>query len=61
MRAFLARFRLLARGPAGYSADGRMMGVGLATAMRRYGSAEGVERQVRRWATEQRIDVPEST
>ncbi|MFB9678042.1 hypothetical protein [Streptosporangium vulgare] len=61
MRAFLNRFRFLTSGPAGYSADGRMMGLGLATAMRKYGSAENAERHLRRWAAEQRtdgIDVP---
>ncbi|MER5649560.1 hypothetical protein [Streptosporangium sp. NPDC002524] len=62
MRAFLNRFRFLISGPAGYSADGRMMGLGLATAMRKYGSAENAERHLRRWAAaEQRtdgIDVP---
>ncbi|WP_329092132.1 MULTISPECIES: hypothetical protein [unclassified Streptosporangium] len=61
MRAFLNRFRFLTSGSAGYSADGRMMGIGLATAMRKYGSAENAERHLRRWATEQRtdgIDVP---
>ncbi|WP_440099670.1 hypothetical protein [Streptosporangium sp. H16] len=61
MRAFLNRFRFLISAPAGHSADGRMMGLGLATAMRKYGSAENAERHLRRWATEQRtdgIDIP---
>ncbi|MGS2641770.1 hypothetical protein [Streptosporangium sp. LJ11] len=61
MRAFLNRFRFLISAPVGHSADGRMMGLGLATAMRKYGSAENAERHLRRWATEQRtdgIDIP---
>jgi hypothetical protein len=58
MKAFLNRLCFLLSRPAGACADGRMIGLGLATALHRQGSAEGVERHLRRWAAEQRIDAP---
>jgi hypothetical protein len=57
MRAFLQRFRSLSERLGGYNADGRMMGLGLATAMRKYGSADGAERHLGHWTTEQRVNV----
>ncbi|MDP9845595.1 hypothetical protein [Streptosporangium lutulentum] len=57
MRAFLRRFRFLSDRTGGYNADGRMMGLGLATAMRKHRSADGVERHLRRWTSEERVDV----
>ncbi|MFC6410180.1 hypothetical protein [Planobispora longispora] len=35
-----------------------MIGIGLATALRRYGSADDAERHLRRWAAEPRTDAP---
>ncbi|GAA3445311.1 hypothetical protein Pve01_58320 [Planomonospora venezuelensis] len=59
MKAFLDRLRFLAGRPAGAPADGRMIGLGLATALRRHNSADGAEHHLRRWAAEQRIGAPE--
>ncbi|MFB9720117.1 hypothetical protein ACFFRU_15440 [Planobispora longispora] len=58
MKALLDRLRFLTSRPAGAPADGRMIGIGLATALRRYGSADDAERHLRRWAAEPRTDAP---
>jgi xanthine dehydrogenase molybdopterin-binding subunit B len=57
MRAFLKRFRFNADRPSGFNADGRMMGLGLAMAMRKNSSADEAERHLRHWTTEQRVNV----
>ncbi|MCK2220009.1 hypothetical protein MF672_040370 [Actinomadura sp. ATCC 31491] len=49
MRAFL---RFLLADPAGWPADGRMLGLGLSTALRKHHSADDAERYLRRWAAE---------
>ncbi|MEZ7129848.1 hypothetical protein ACBR40_31335 [Nonomuraea sp. AD125B] len=48
MRAFL---RFLLAEPAGSPSDGRAIGLGLSTALRRQGSADDAERYLRLWAT----------
>ena len=50
MKKTLVRFLL--GDPAGHPADGRTMGLGLATALRKQHSAEQAERYLGRWATE---------
>ncbi|WP_203977716.1 hypothetical protein [Planotetraspora silvatica] len=57
MKTLMDRFRALLQEPAGHPADGRMIGVGLAAAMRKHGSADGVERYLADWAGDHRIDV----
>ncbi|GAA3807724.1 hypothetical protein GCM10022226_29790 [Sphaerisporangium flaviroseum] len=57
MKAFLNRFQALLDDPAGHRADGRAMGLGLATALRKQGSADDVERYLGSRATDRRIDV----
>lgn len=51
MKSFFKKLRAF-EGPLGASADGRQLGLGLATALRKARSAEGVETHVRQWATE---------
>ncbi|GAA0401717.1 hypothetical protein Acor_38160 [Acrocarpospora corrugata] len=53
MKAFLNRLRGLRDRPRTGTADGRPMGLGLATAMRNYSSARDADRHLRRWAAEQ--------
>jgi hypothetical protein len=57
MKTLLDRFRAFLEEPAGHPADGRMIGIGLAAAMRKHGSADGVERYLDNWAADGRIDV----
>ena len=52
-------FRSLMRQPLGYSADGRQLGLGLATAMAKQRDlirleVEDAERHLRQWAAEER-------
>ncbi|WP_157521713.1 hypothetical protein [Herbidospora cretacea] len=51
MKSFFEKLRAF-EGPLGASADGRPIGLGLATALRKARSADGVESHVSRWATE---------
>ncbi|MBF8191124.1 hypothetical protein ITP53_36535 [Nonomuraea sp. K274] len=55
MKAFI---RFLLGDPAGQSADGRMIGLGLSTALKKYYSADEAEHYMNRWAAEH--DVTES-
>ncbi|GII58251.1 hypothetical protein Pth03_66400 [Planotetraspora thailandica] len=57
MKALANRLRKLLDEPVGHPADGRMIGLGLAAAMRKQGSADGVERYLTEWAADRRIDV----
>ncbi|GAA4562441.1 hypothetical protein [Planotetraspora kaengkrachanensis] len=56
-KTLLRRFRALLEEPVGHPADGRMIGAGLAAAMRRQGSADDVERYLEAWAGDRRIDA----
>ncbi|WP_166427107.1 hypothetical protein [Nonomuraea mesophila] len=49
MKAFI---RFLLGDPAGHPADGRMIGLGLSTALRKHYSADDAERYLRQWTTE---------
>ncbi|HEY9524902.1 MAG TPA: hypothetical protein VIR33_16820 [Thermopolyspora sp.] len=55
LKAFLRKIRFLLYQPGGYLADGRMIGLGMGTAMKSYGSAEDAERHLRRWAADERV------
>ncbi len=57
MRAFL---RFLLTEPVGSPSDGRAIGLGLSTALRRQGSADDAERYLRLWAAAAGHDVHES-
>ncbi len=54
MKAFLRKIRFQLGRPGGYVGDGPRIGLALGTAMRSYASAEGVERQLERWARAER-------
>ncbi|MDH2428161.1 hypothetical protein [Sphaerisporangium sp. TRM90804] len=54
MKAFL---KALLDEPAGYRADGRVFGLGLALAQREQVSAEGVEHFVGNWSADRKVDV----
>ncbi|GIH28221.1 hypothetical protein Aph01nite_65310 [Acrocarpospora phusangensis] len=58
MKAFLNRLRGLRDRPRTGTADGRPIGLGLATAMRNYYSAHEAERHLRRWAAEHPATTP---
>ncbi|MFC4005781.1 hypothetical protein ACFOY2_01005 [Nonomuraea purpurea] len=45
-----ALIRFLLGDPAGQAADGRSIGLGLSTALRKHYSADEAERYLRRWA-----------
>ncbi|TDD02573.1 hypothetical protein E1292_23090 [Nonomuraea deserti] len=50
-----ALIRFLLGDPAGHSADGRMIGLGLSTALRKHYSADDAERYLRQWTAEQDV------
>ncbi|MEU6712396.1 hypothetical protein ABZ897_13030 [Nonomuraea sp. NPDC046802] len=47
-----ALIRFLLGDPAGQAADGRSIGLGLSTALRKHYSADEADRFLREWATE---------
>ena len=55
MKAF---FRFLLSDPSGQTADGRAIGIGLSTALRKHYSADDADRHLREWS--QGIDIRKS-
>jgi hypothetical protein len=49
MKAF---FRFLLSDPPGHAADGRSIGIGLSTALKKYYSADDAELHLRQWSAE---------